>query len=292
MTRFNGCHTHFMFVGDPLVIERWDMTMRWLIRMIWGLPLVALAVWAVVTFVPTERFRPFGAEREAPTPDAAPQPSGRDGLGEVARRAEEPAASSTGEEARTVARAPANEVSVTPDPLAVPPPSRREGSDPETLAKLRAALQAVSPGAQESSEAVIPERPSPYTFRARREAGTLTLTGYYPDNSALAAIHQLIRARFFSEQVVDKLRAGDGAPRNYLAGVSFGLEHLARLASGEVAVSGTALELNGEALYEQTAEQIVRAVPAMSVRGWSGKAEVRLRPSGAADAEQARSPQP
>jgi hypothetical protein len=89
--------------------------------------------------------------------------------------------------------------------------------------------------------------------------------------------------------VVDKLRRADGAPRNYLAGVSFGLEHLARLASGEVTVSGTALELNGEALYEQTAEQIARAVPALAVRGWTGKAEVRLRPSGAADAEPARS---
>jgi hypothetical protein len=135
------------------------------------------------------------------------------------------------------------------------------------------------PGLRPGSVAIAVRPPSPYAFRARREAGTLTLTGYYPDKAARIAIDSLIRDRFFSEQVVNKLRTADGAPKNYLAGVSFGLDHLSRLASGEVAISGASIEVRGEALYEQTAEQTARAVRAVSLPGWTGKAEVRLRSS-------------
>jgi OmpA-OmpF porin, OOP family len=166
-------------------------------------------------------------------------------------------------------------------------------TDRETAVNVRAALQSGLPaGLRAGSVAITVSRPSPYTFSARREAGTLTLTGYYPDPETRAALHQFVRERFLTEQVIDKLRAAEGAPQAYFVGVSFGLEHLARLASGEVVVSGTSLRLNGEALYEQTAEQTTRTVQGMSVRGWTGKAEVRTRRAEKADAAQLRSPQP
>jgi OmpA-OmpF porin, OOP family len=155
---------------------------------------------------------------------------------------------------------------------------RGEVTDKDTLAGIRAALQSdLPPGLRAGAVAVAVRPPSPYAFRARREAGALTLTGYYPDQAARAAIDTLIRNRFFSEHVVDKLRPADGAPKGYLAGVSFGLEHLSRLASGEIVVRDSSVEVKGEALYEQTAEQTARAVRAVSLPGWTGKAEVRLR---------------
>jgi hypothetical protein len=170
---------------------------------------------------------------------------------------------------------------------------RGDATDRETLAVVRAALQSgPPPGLHAGSVAITLSKPSPYTFRARRDAGVLTLTGYYPNTETRAAIQHLIGERFLTEQVVDRLRPADGAPQNYLAGVSFGLEHLSRLASGEVAVSGTSLRLSGEALYPQTAEQTMRTLAALSLRGWSGKAEVTLRPPEKADAAQLRSPQP
>jgi OmpA-OmpF porin, OOP family len=170
---------------------------------------------------------------------------------------------------------------------------RGDVTDRETLASVRAALQTgLPPGLQAGSVAITLSKPSPYTFRARRDAGTLTLTGYYPDVETRTAINQLIRERFLTEPIVDRLRAADGAPRNYLAGVSFGLEHLSRLASGEVVVNDTSLQINGEALYPQTVEQTTRMVPALPLRGWTAKAEVRLRPPENADAAQLRSPRP
>jgi OmpA-OmpF porin, OOP family len=163
---------------------------------------------------------------------------------------------------------------------------RGDVTDKDSLAGIKAAVQSgLPPGLRPGQVAVAVRPPSPYAFRARREAGRLILTGYYPDQAARTAIETLIGNRFFSEQVVDKLRPADGAPKNYLAGVSFGLEHLARLASGEVAVSGASIEVRGEALYEQTAEQTARAVRALSLPGWTGKAEVRLRSTEKASAE-------
>jgi hypothetical protein len=87
-----------------------------------------------------------------------------------------------------------------------------------------------------------------------------------------------------TEPVVDKLRYGDGAPRGYLAGVSFGLEQLSFLASGDVAVNDTAVQISGESLYEQTAEQTMRAVSSISLPGWTGKADVKVRPPAQASA--------
>jgi OmpA-OmpF porin, OOP family len=164
---------------------------------------------------------------------------------------------------------------------------RGDVTDKDTLAAVRAAVRSGLPaGLVAGTVAVTVRPPSPYAFSARREAGTLTLTGYYPDPAARAAIDSLTHNRFFSEQVVDRLRRADGAPKGYVAGVSFGLEHLARLASGEILVRDASVEMKGEALYEQTAEQTARAVRAMSLPGWTGTAEVRLRSSEAVSAEQ------
>jgi hypothetical protein len=160
---------------------------------------------------------------------------------------------------------------------------RGDVTDKSTLTSLRAT--ALPTGVQAGANAIAVRPPSPYAFHAKREAGVLILTGYYPDQASHTAIHELIRNRFFSEQIVDKLRAADGAPKRYLAGVSFGLEHLSRLASGEVIVRDTSLEVRGEALYEETAEQTARAVRAVSLPGWTGKAEVRLRSSEKASVE-------
>jgi hypothetical protein len=164
---------------------------------------------------------------------------------------------------------------------------RGDVTDKDTLTAVRVAVRSgLPPGLGAGTVAVTVRPPSPYAFSARREAGTLTLTGYYPDPAARAAIDSLIRNRFFSEQVVDRLRRAEGAPKGYVAGVSFGLEHLARLASGEMLVRDASVEMKGEALYEQTAEQTVRAVRAVSLPGWTGTAEVRLRSSEAVSAEQ------
>jgi hypothetical protein len=145
-------------------------------------------------------------------------------------------------------------------------------------ARVRAAFETGLPaGLQPGAVTVVTKPAVPYLFTARREPGAVILSGYYPDEPARAALQQFIRQRFLTERILDNLRPADGAPKGYFAGVSFSLEQLSRLATGEVAVSDTAVRLKGEALYEQTAEQTIRTVSAVSVPGWTGTADIRVR---------------
>ena len=54
----------------------------------------------------------------------------------------------------------------------------------------------------------------PYIFQAYKDpvAVTLTLTGYVPDNNVHAALVAAAGRKFFSEKVVDNLKASIGAP--------------------------------------------------------------------------------
>src|ERR1700709_2904970 len=57
----------------------------------------------------------------------------------------------------------------------------------------------------------------PYIFQAYKDpvAVTLTLTGYVPDNNVHAAIAAAAGRKFFSEKVVDNLKASVGAPPGF-----------------------------------------------------------------------------
>ena len=57
----------------------------------------------------------------------------------------------------------------------------------------------------------------PYVFQANKDpvAVTLTLTGYVPDNNVHAAMVAAAQRKFFSEKVVDNLKASIGAPKDF-----------------------------------------------------------------------------
>src|ERR1700722_6040866 len=64
----------------------------------------------------------------------------------------------------------------------------------------------------------------PYIFQAYKDpvAVTLTLTGYVPDNNVHAAIVAAAGRKFFSEKVVDNLKASVGAPSGFANAVVLG----------------------------------------------------------------------
>jgi hypothetical protein len=55
----------------------------------------------------------------------------------------------------------------------------------------------------------------PYVFQANKDpvANTVTLAGYVPDNNVHAAIVAAVGRKFFSEKLVDNLKASVGAPQ-------------------------------------------------------------------------------
>src|SRR5450755_1168099 len=98
----------------------------------------------------------------------------------------------------------------------------------------------------------------PYVFQANKDpvAATLTLTGYVPDNAVHAQLASAAARKFFSEKVIDNLKASVGAPGGFAAAVAPALGALSRLSTGTLVVSDREVKLSGDALYDAAAAQI------------------------------------
>ena len=123
----------------------------------------------------------------------------------------------------------------------------------------------------------------PYIFQAYKDpvAVTLTLTGYVPDNNVHAALVAAAGRKFFSEKVVDNLKASVGAPAGFANAVVPALGALSRLSTGTLVVSDREVKLSGDALYEAAADQIRAGLGKDFPQGWQFKPEISVKPAAA-----------
>jgi len=123
----------------------------------------------------------------------------------------------------------------------------------------------------------------PYIFQANKDpvAVTLTLSGYVPDNNVHAALVAAAARKFFSEKVVDNLKASVGAPSGFANAVSPALGALSRLSTGTLVVSDREVKLSGDALYDAAAAQIRASLPKDLPPGWQVKLEISVKPASA-----------
>src|SRR6202048_1145149 len=123
----------------------------------------------------------------------------------------------------------------------------------------------------------------PYIFQAYKDpvAVTLTLTGYVPDNTIHAALVAAAGRKFFSEKVVDNLKASIGAPTGFANAVAPALGALSRLSTGTLVVSDREVKLSGDALYEAAANQIRAGLGKDFPPGWPFKPEISVKPAAA-----------
>src|SRR5947199_1582595 len=123
----------------------------------------------------------------------------------------------------------------------------------------------------------------PYIFQAYKDpvAVTLTLTGYVPDNNVHGALVAAAGRKFFSEKVVDNLKASVGAPAGFANAVAPALGALSRLSTGTLVVSDREVKLSGDALYEAAAAQIRAGLGKDFPQGWQFKAEIPVKPQAA-----------
>ncbi|MBR0752887.1 OmpA family protein [Bradyrhizobium jicamae] len=123
----------------------------------------------------------------------------------------------------------------------------------------------------------------PYVFQAYKDpvAVTLTLTGYVPDNTVHAALVASAGRKFFSEKVVDNLKASIGAPSGFANAVVPALGALSRLSTGTLVVSDREVKLSGDAFYEAAANQIRAGLGKDFPQGWQYKAEISVKPAAA-----------
>ncbi len=123
----------------------------------------------------------------------------------------------------------------------------------------------------------------PYIFQAYKDpvAVTLTLTGYVPDNNVHAAVAAAAARKFFSEKVVDNLKASIGAPSGFVSAVVPALGALSRLSTGTLVVSDREIKLSGDALYDAAVAQIRGNLAKDFPEGWQVKADLSVKPAAA-----------
>ena len=123
----------------------------------------------------------------------------------------------------------------------------------------------------------------PYIFQAYKDpvAVTLTLTGYVPDNNVHATIVAAAGRKFFSEKVVDNLKASVGAPSGFANAVVPALGALSRLSTGTLVVSDREVKLSGDAFYDAAPAQIRAGLIKDFPQGWQLKADLSVKPAAA-----------
>jgi OOP family OmpA-OmpF porin len=123
----------------------------------------------------------------------------------------------------------------------------------------------------------------PYIFQAYKDpvAVTLTLTGYVPDNNVHAAIAAAAARKFFSEKVVDNLKASIGAPSGFVSAVVPALGALSRLSTGTLVVTDREIKLSGDAFYDAAVPQIRAGLTRDFPQGWQVNADISVKPAAA-----------
>jgi OOP family OmpA-OmpF porin len=123
----------------------------------------------------------------------------------------------------------------------------------------------------------------PYIFQGYKDpvAGTLTLTGYVPDNNVHAALVAAAARKFFGEKVVDNLKASVGAPSGFANAVVPALGALSRLSTGTLVVSDREAKLSGDTFYDAAPAQIRSNLTRDFPQGWQFKADISVKPAAA-----------
>jgi OOP family OmpA-OmpF porin len=121
----------------------------------------------------------------------------------------------------------------------------------------------------------------PYIFTANKDpvGNTVTLGGYVPDNNIHAAIAAAAGRKFFSERIVDNLKASAGAPLGFSGAAVLALGALSRVSTGSLVLSDKDVKFSGDALFAVAAEQIRGNLGGELPQGWKADADVSVKPA-------------
>jgi len=115
-------------------------------------------------------------------------------------------------------------------------------------------------------------------FSAARDAGagTVTLSGVYPDEKAHEDILVTARRSFVLEKLVDGMTLAEGAPGTPTAAAQAALLRLSRLGNGKVEVAGRRIVVEGEARYQKAADQLTVTASEDLPEGYTAEARIAV----------------
>ena len=134
-----------------------------------------------------------------------------------------------------------------------------DAATPQTYVSITKALGTALPaGVKLASASVRPPSVDPYAWSAAWDGGKLALDGYVPSEAA----RKSAIAGFNAGPVSDKTLVASGAPGGFDKVVQAALAQLPKLARGTVKLVGKKVELRGEAVEQDTAEAVMKAMHA------------------------------
>lgn len=114
-------------------------------------------------------------------------------------------------------------------------------------------------GAKVVSNAIKPAPVSPYGWTGERTEGAVVLSGYVPTLEGRAAMAAAASALFPGVSVTDRVRVASGEPKmDWLGGVKFAMDELARLSSGKVTLGDDrTFSVEGEAVSPEAFAELL-----------------------------------
>lgn len=153
-----------------------------------------------------------------------------------------------------------------------------EAADSAGFLAVMQAVRAPPAGVRVDATGVRPPSISPYVFSVRREAGELTVSGFYPDEAAHGAIKAALERDFLREKVNDVSAVGGGAPSGFRDAVLAGLAQLSRLSSGELSIADAQMRLSGTVLDASVAGEVEAALKRAVRAPFSVEAALQIAP--------------
>lgn len=131
-----------------------------------------------------------------------------------------------------------------------------EAMDSAAYVTLMQAVRTAADGLVVEARQVRPPVISPYVFAVRRDGEGLTVSGFFPDEAAHAAILAALERDFLKEKVNDLSAIGAGAPAGFTEAVLAGLAQLARAQAGDLSLGDAQLRLSGTALRPEAVAEM------------------------------------
>ena len=101
---------------------------------------------------------------------------------------------------------------------------------------------------------------SPFVWSASSDGKSITLEGFVPSEEARASVLGAARAAAPGMAIVDHMRLARGAPENFAAASTAGLNALGRLASGKARLADSKLSMSGMTKAGETAESFAHTL--------------------------------
>lgn len=146
----------------------------------------------------------------------------------------------------------------------------RPGADAQAFA---AALPA-EPGVSLDIKGVAAGDNSPYVMNAEKGEHALVLSGFCGDEDSCSKIRAEARAKFPGLALTDSLRRGPAGPKGFATAALEGLDQLARLRVGRLALRDASANLRGDAVRAAAAEEVKTDFIAAMPEGFAVQADV------------------